>query len=257
MSPTNPIIEQMHAHASVRRYKTDPVPREWIEAIVQAGQRAATSSNLQMYSVVAVTEPQTRVALVPLCGGQGHIAEAPVFLAWCADLSVLGHACALRGHAHEHGYVENFLLAAVDASLAMQNAALAAESLGLGTCYIGAIRNRPRDVIQLLGLPKLVFPISGMTVGWAAHPHRTRPRLPMTAVLHWEHHSTDDLDQALAEYDRAMIATGIYEGRHVPVPGRPGEVEEYGWTEHSARRVSQPARPGLRDVLAEQGFELK
>lgn len=256
MPTTNPIIEHMHAHASVRRYKPDPVPREHVEAIAQAAQRAATSSNLQMYSVVAVTEAHTRAVLAQLCGAQAHIAEAPVFLAWCADLSILDRACALRGHPHEHGYVENFLLAAVDASLAMQNAALAAESLGLGTCYIGAIRNRPRDVIQLLGLPKLVFPISGMTVGWAAHPHRTRPRLPLEAVLHWERHTTDGLDQALAEYDRAMIATGIYEGRHVQVPGRPGEVEEYGWTEHSARRVSQPARPGLRDVLAEQGFAL-
>jgi hypothetical protein len=70
--------------------------------------------------------------------------------------------------------------------------------------------------------------------------------------VHWSKE-----DQALREYDRAMIATGIYEGRQVPTPGKPGQVEDYGWMEHSARRVSQPTRTFLRQVLSQQGFELE
>lgn len=252
-----PTIEQIHRHASVRSYRPDPVPAVLVEAIVAAGQRASTSSNLQMWSVVAVAGAATRHTLAELCGQQEHIAQAPLFLAWCADLARLERACELRGYSQVTAYVENFLVAAVDTAIAMQNAALAAESLGLGICYIGAIRNRSHEVIDLLGLPRLLFPIAGMTVGWPAAEPALRPRLPLESVLHWERYDSSGYDQALAEYDRAMAATGIYAGRQVPVPGRPGEMEDYGWTEHSARRVSQAHRKHLRDVLENQGFSLK
>jgi FMN reductase (NADPH) len=154
-------------------------------------------------------------------------------------------------------YVENFLVAAVDAALAMQTATLAAESLGLGMCYIGAIRNAPDQVIELLGLPPLVFPISGMTLGWPAIEPSVRPRLALGTVLHWEKYDLSGELEALQKYDRAMIETGIYKGRQVQVPGIEGEVEDYGWLEHSARRASTPARTGLHNSLEKQGFELK
>jgi hypothetical protein len=79
----------------------------------------------------------------------------------------------------------------------------------------------------------------------------------MAAVLHWEGYGSEGLEDALAAYDRAMIETGIYRGRQVPVPGRPDEVENYGWMEHSARRVAQAARTDLREVLERQGFALR
>jgi FMN reductase (NADPH) len=254
---STPTIEQIYRHASVRSYRSDPVPVDMVEAIVAAGQRSSTSSNLQMLSVVAVASQATREQLAALCGNQDHIVQAPVFLAWCADLARLDRACELRGYSQVTQYVENFLLAAVDTALAMQNAALAAESLGLGMCYIGAIRNRPVEVVDLLRLPRLVFPIAGMTVGWPAADPFIRPRLPLRAVLHWEQYDRSREDEALAAYDRAMIATGIYEGRQVPAPGKQGEMEDYGWTEHSARRVSQPTRTHLRAALLAQGFELR
>lgn len=253
----NQVFEQIYRHASVRRYRPDPLPRATVEAIVAAGQRSATSSNLQMFSVVAVTDPAKRARLAELCGEQAHIAQAPVFLAWCADLSRLERASEPRGYSQVSEYVENFLLAAVDAAIAMQTAALAAESLGLGMCYIGAIRNRPLEVIELLALPRLVFPISGMTLGWPDGEHRTRPRLPLDAVLHWERYDTDGEEALLKTYDRTMAETGIYAGRQVAVPGKEGEMEDYGWSEHSARRVAEPKRVHLRAALARQGFTLK
>jgi FMN reductase (NADPH) len=254
---TNPTIELIHTHASVRHYKPDPLPVETVETIVAAGQRASTSSNLQGYSVVAVTDPVKRAKLSELCGNQKHVTEAPVFLAFCADLARLDRACHLRGYTQVTGYVENFLAAAVDAAIVAQTTALAAESLGLGICFIGGIRNNLPEVIDLLELPRLVVPITGMTVGWPEKSPRLRPRLPLRAVLHWKKYDTSSEDGALREYDRAMIATGIYEGRQVPVAGKEGEMDDYGWTEHSARRVSQPARTGLRAVLEEQGFRLE
>jgi FMN reductase (NADPH) len=250
-------IELMHRHASVRRYKSDPVEKVLVEEIVRAGQRASTSSNMQCYSVVAVSDPEKRATLADLCGNQEHIRQAPLFLAWCADLSRLDRICDRRGYKQVTENVESFLVSAVDVALAMQNATLAAESLGLGMCYIGAIRNYPLEVIKLLQLPKLVFPISGMTLGWPDLEPRLRPRLPLEAVLHWEGYSTEGEEEAIEEYDMAMIATGIYRGRQVDLSSGSGTIVRYDWSEHTARRVSRPKRVGLGKELAEQGFLLK
>lgn len=256
-APANPVLTLMHEHGSVRHYRPDPIPTETVSAIVYAAQRASTSSNLQMWTAIAVTGAEKRAQLAELCGKQRHVAEAPVFLAWCADLARLDRVCKLRGYTQITDYVENFLVAATDAAIAAQNAAVAAESLGLGICYIGAIRNRPAEVIELLGLPPLTFPVTGMTLGFPAANPPVRPRLDTAAVLHWEHYDASRQDELLEAYDRAMIATGIYQGRQVPIPGNSSEMEDYGWMEHSARRVSQPTRTHLRAVLEDQGFALK
>jgi FMN reductase (NADPH) len=252
---TNPTIDLIHEHGSVRAYKPDPVSKEMIETIVAAGQRASTSSNLQMYSVVVTTDETKRARLKELCGNQKHITQAPVFMTWCADLSRLERMCNLQGYQQVSGNMENLILGVVDVTLMMQNAALAAESLGLGMCYIGGIRNNPQEVIELLGLPKLVFPVCGMTLGWPEKTPMIRPRLPLKAVLHWECYDQDD-EVELRAYDQAMIATGIYAGRQVSGGDKMRE-NEYGWMEHSSRRVSRSFREGLLQTLQDAGFALK
>ena len=252
----SPILDIIHAHGSVRRYKPDPLPASLVETIVAAGQRASTSSNEQIYSVIAVTDEEKRLALMEIAGGQIQVQQAPLFLTFCADRARLDRASEMRGYTQDYSSVESFLTATVDAALVAQNTALAAESLGLGICYIGAIRSNTAAVIDLLNLPKGVFPITGMTVGYPLHPTRTRPRLPQEAILHWESYNPDQ-DEALLAYDKMMRETGIYEDRQVPVPGKEGEMESYGWMEHTARRVSNPARPTLRAEIEKQGFGLK
>jgi FMN reductase (NADPH) len=163
----------------------------------------------------------------------------------------------MRGYSQNTEHVESFLVAACDAILASQNAAIAAESLGLGICYIGSIRRNPQEVIDLLGLPRLVFPVVGMTIGWPSQEHPLRPRLPLNVVLHWEKYDMIPKDEDLRIYDQAMIATGIYNDRKVPIPGRSNEMENTGWLEESARRVSQTDRTWLRGILEKQGFALK
>jgi len=251
---TSPTIELIYQHGSVRHYKPDPVPDSMIEEIIAAGQRASTSSNLQTYSVVMTTDSDKIKVIQEITGGQEHITQAPVFLLWCADFSRLQRVCSQQGYSINVDHIENFLVGAVDAAIASQNAGLAAESLGLGFCYIGAIRNDPRQVISLFKLPELVYPMFGMTLGWPVKAPLIRPRLPLKAVLHKETYQEDDL-KYLKEYDQEMIDTGIYSGRQVDRQDQ--EPTEYGWMEHSARRVSKPSRPGLRDTILEAGFALK
>jgi len=256
---TNSTIEDLYKHRSIRAYKTDPLSKELITQVVTAGQRASTSSNLQQYSVVIITDQAKRDKLAELCGGQKHISQAPVFMAWCADVSRLRRAAARVNAPNEIGYVENFLVSAVDAALAMQNAAVAAESLGLGMCYIGGIRNNSQAVIDLLQLPEGVFPVSGMTLGWPDANPIHRPRLDVNAIMFWDTYGTDNEEALLEAYDDKMIETGIYDGRQIPAdPNNPNaKPQRYGWQSHSLRRVSAPKRVEMSDVLKKQGFKLK
>ena len=251
---SSPTIDLMHQHGSVRSYRPDPVSRDVVKEIVAAGQRASTSSNLQTYSVIVTTDLNKKKKIQDICNGQKHISEAPVFLLWCADFSRLKRVCQHQGYEIEAGYVENFMVGTVDAAIASQNSALAAESLGLGFCYIGALRNDPRLVREIFDLPELVYPVVGMTIGWPLNPPLLRPRLPLEAVLHWESYRQDDLIQ-LKNYDQQMIETGIYGGRQVETEDQDPDL--YGWMEHSARRSSKPSRPHLRETILESGFKLK
>jgi FMN reductase (NADPH) len=248
-----PTIDLIHRHGSVRAYKPDPVPEGWIEIIISAGQRASTSSNLQTYSVIVTTDLEKKQRIQEICGDQKHISQAPLFTLWCADFSRLKRVCDLQGHKIEAGYMENFMVAIVDAAIAMQNTALAAESLGLGICYIGALRNDPESIIELFELPELVFPVAGMTLGWPKKPPLIRPRLPLGAILHWESYQSDD-QAYLEEYDQDMIETGIYRNRQ-----RDNKLDpsQYGWMEHSALRSSKPSRPHLKGSILKSGFAMK
>jgi FMN reductase (NADPH) len=249
-----PTLELIHQHGSVRNYKPDSVSEDLIRQIVAAGQRASTSSNLQTYSVVVTTDSEKKLKLQQISGGQKHISQAPVFLLWCADFSRLKRVCEHQGYDLEPGYVENFMVGTVDAAITMQNAALAAESLELGFCFIGSIRNAPWEVIEMFQLPELVYPVAGMTLGWPVEPPIIRPRLPLDAVLHWEIYQQDDL-LFLEEYDQTMIKTGNYDGRQVDQQDQ--APASYGWLEHSARRSSKPSRPHLRESILKSGFLLK
>ncbi len=150
----NPILPTLLAHKSVRHYKPDPLPPGTLEMLGAAAQSAASSSNLQTWSVIAVQEPGRKAEAAALCGDQDFIRQAPLFLVFCADLARLTAASEreeMSGAALD--YTEMFLTAAIDTALAAQNAAVAAEGLGLGICYVGSARNHPRELANLLHLP--------------------------------------------------------------------------------------------------------
>ncbi|MBX0328146.1 NADPH-dependent oxidoreductase [Oscillochloris sp. ZM17-4] len=247
-------ISAILQHRSIRSYQGTPLPEGALELLVAAAQSASTSSNLQAWSVVAVETPARRGRLAQLAGDQAHIRQAPLFLVWLADLSRLARAAEARGMPHAAlDYTEMFLLAAVDAALAAQNAAVAAESLGMGVVYIGGMRNRPEDVAAELGLPPGAFAVFGMCVGYPVEDSAAaiKPRLPQAAVLHRERYDTAAEPAALEEYGRAMDA--FYAEQQMRVRG--------DWVEHSARRVAGPetlsGRDTLRASLGRLGFPLK
>lgn len=248
---SSPAIDLMLAHRSVRAYRPDPLPAGAIEAIVAAAQSAATSSNLQTWSVVLVEDPAKKAELAALAGNQRHIEECPSFLLFVADLARLNRVAEREGIAPAgNDTFEMFLVAAIDAALAAQNAVVAAESLGLSTVYIGAMRNHPEAVARLVGLPPAAAVVFGLCVGYAAEGKggAVKPRLPQEAVLHRERYDLEGQDAAIARYNDAMRSFNARENPNTKTP----------WTVHSSRRVSGPeslsGRHMLMQVLQRMGF---
>lgn len=248
----NPVLGVVHAHKSVRRYLPDAVSPETIRLFVSAAQSAPISSNLQVWSVIEVRDPARRARLAAIAGGQVHIEQAPVLLVWTADFA------RLRQLADDHGaplegadYLESSYVGFVDAALAAQNAVVAAESLGLGTVYIGALRNDPEAVAAELNLPGHVFAVFGLVVG---HPDptegtRVKPRLPQAAVLRQETYDLPAQREPVAEYEQRIGE--IYTDQGLA----------FSWTERTLARLSSAAslngRHRLRESLALRGFRLR
>ncbi|VAX42237.1 hypothetical protein MNBD_PLANCTO03-1414, partial [hydrothermal vent metagenome] len=187
MTPTmNPTIDLLNAHRSVRAFAADAVPAEHLAAAIHAGQMASTSSAVQAYCVINITDPATRRECAELAGNQTYVETAPLFLLFCADSRRHRLACQ-EDDTHYDTRLEAFLIATIDTSLFAQNVAVAFEAMGYGICYIGGIRNDLPRLDALLGLPEGVYPLYGLCVGTpAARDGATplqRPRLPLEAVL--------------------------------------------------------------------------
>ncbi len=246
----SPAIDLMLAHRSVRSFKPDALPEGALEAMIAAAQSAATSSNLQTWSVVSVAAGDARARCAALAGGQQHIIDAPCFLLWIADLARLNRLGDRLDLPHAgNDTLEMFLVASIDAALAAQNAVVAAESLGLATVYIGGMRNKPAEVAELIGLPPGCVVVFGLCVGHAvADAARIKPRLPQEAVLHHGQYQAAAQDGAIARHNAAMAAFYSREGMDV----------KGDWARHSVKRVSGPeslsGRHELQQALRRLGF---
>ncbi len=240
-APLDPLIASLLSHRSVRFYLPDPVPEWTLPTMMAAAQSAATSSNLQSWSVVAVEDAGRRQRLSVLAGDQAHVGAAPLFLAWIADLArVSAIGAELDQPTAATAYLEATLLGVIDVALAAQNAVVALEAMGLGTVYIGGLRNHPEEVAAELGLPPHSFAVFGLCVGWPdpAQPATVKPRLPQAAVLHRERYDTAGQAEALDRHDAASMAFQDSQGmRRVP------------WTRQAASRMMGPEAIGGRDRL--------
>ncbi|MBE0624058.1 MAG: nitroreductase family protein [Burkholderiales bacterium] len=249
----NEMLHGLFAHRTVRAYLPDALPQGTLGTLVAAAQSAASSSNLQLWSVIAVEDPGRKSRLAQVTGGQVHIEQAPLLLVWLADLSRADRMAAARSCTMEGShYLESFVVAAIDAALAAQNAVVAAESMGLGTCYIGALRNDPERVAAELGLPPRAMAVFGMCVGREdpSHPTEIKPRLPQTVVCFRERYVPQREMEQVAEYDKTVAAFSREQGM--------GDVS---WSDRVFARLGSYkglyGRERMRAAMKALGFELR
>lgn len=243
----NETLRLLQSHRSIRKFEPGPMPDADLRGILRAAQCAATSSNLQAATVIQVKDPARRARLAEVAGGQAYVAEAGAFLVFCADLNRGRLACEARGGAFRENLTEHFILATVDTALLAQNCAVAAEALGYGICYIGALRNDPQAVCDLLDLPRLVYPVFGMCLGRPAQDPEPKPRLPLEAVLGVDAYP-GDLEAGIRAYDATLSA--YYRTRS-------GGTKDSTWSQEMKTVLGREARPHMKAFLARRGFGLE
>lgn len=263
------VLDVINSHSSVRRFTDQDVSLEDEKRIVRAGQMASTSCNMQPYCFISVRNRETREMIAGINAGAAPAGRAPLVLVVCVDqykLEVISRKSGVEYYQSE--FLDSFVMGVADASLAAQNAALAAESLGYGICYLGSIRSAVEELREWLEMPERVFPVFALAIGTPAKKNRVKPRLPIEGIWFRERYDREDMEKSMETYDAQMAATRIYTGRHYPLAGcriRPNveKVEEatYGWIEHTARRISRQGRhdtrPDLRRILEKIGFRFE
>ena len=222
--------------------------------MLACAQSAPSKSDFQQYSIVVTEEREELLRLARLCPGNGHVKHCPAFVTFCADIRRMRRIAEMRGYPFAGDGMDGFFNAAVDAAVAMQCFVAAAESAGRAP--ISEVRNSVAEFSAALSLPRGVFPVAGVTLGWPAWDGRTSARLPPEVVVHRERYDDACLEEAVDAYDARRREAG-------PIPPeRQNRVDRYGvserctWSENAARQLSVAERPEFLDFLVGHGFAI-
>lgn len=186
------------SHRTIRKYKSDVVDEELLTNILLAGTRASTTGNMQVYSIVVSKDKEMKEKLWLSHFKQKMVLDAPVVLTFCADFNRFNKWCEYRKAIPGYDNFLSFFTAAIDALLAAQNVALAAEAEGLGICYLGTTTYMAEQIIDQLQLPRFVIPITTLTLGYPDENPPLTDRLPLEGIVHYEKYK----DFSKADIDR-------------------------------------------------------
>ncbi len=252
--PNEPGLARLAARGSQRTFRTDPVADSLLQLLAAVALAAPSKSDLQQRDIIVISDPGVRRTLNRLLAEQTWIAEAPALLVFCGNNRRQRLVHAWRDKPFVNDHLDAFFNAAVDGAIALGAFVTAAEAAGLGCCPISAIRNHADDVSDLLALPDHVFPVAGLAVGWPQDGPVISKRLPLAVTLHRDRYGEEDLQDAIAAYDRERAAAQPYETQRYAEEF--GRSEPYGWSEDKARQYAKPERPGFGAFVRRKGFDL-
>jgi FMN reductase (NADPH) len=202
----NDVIKTILNHRSIRKFKDIPLSREQIDTIVRAARMAPTSSNLQPFTIIGVTDPDLKKFLAKRSGNEDTINQCGYLFIFCLDL----YRIMVSASAEEKVKMRNTLsfsyfnqTAVLSVGIALQNANLAAESMGLGTVIIGGINGALPDLDEWLDLPEYVIPLAGLALGVPDEQPEQKPRLPQDAIF-FENKYDRDLREKVERYDKEI-----------------------------------------------------
>ena len=186
----NNTIRELLARKSVRVYTDQEISAEAKAAILLAAVNAPTAGNQQLYTIIEVTDQALKDALAESCDHQPFIATGKMVLIFCADCRKWYEGFRAADAAPRKPGVGDLLLAVSDATIAAQNAVVAAESLGIGSCYIGDIMEQCEVHQEMLHLPRYVFPCCMLVFGYPTQQQLDRPKPERAAMQHIVHENT-------------------------------------------------------------------
>lgn len=187
---------------TIRKYSDEAVSDALLNEILEAAIRTSTTGNMQLYSIIVTRDDKMKEEMAPLHFNQPMIRNAPVTLTFCADFNRFNKWCRLRKAEPGYDNFLSFMTAAIDALLVAQTASIAAESKGLGICYLGTVIYTAGKIIELLQLPAGVVPVATVTLGWPAETPPQPDRLALATVVHNEKYT---------DYSDSMIESAYAE----------------------------------------------
>ncbi|MFD2706853.1 oxygen-insensitive NADPH nitroreductase [Salibacterium lacus] len=245
----NETISLLQNHSSVRSFKNKKLSEEQVNHIFKAANQASSFSLLQAVSIIRITDEKARKEIMKLCGDQQYIQDASEFWIFCSDFN-RNHQIAPHV---DISYTEFLQIGAVDAGLMSQNAMVAAESMGLGGVYIGAVRLNIEELTEYLELPEYVIPIVGLCIGYPAEEKSDlKPRLPQSIVMHTNKYEPFNLED-IEKYDEEM--RNYYENRPIRAPFTARKVK--GWSDHIDDHLERSILPNMLRFLNKQGYAKK
>lgn len=192
------MLEVLKNHKTIRKYSEQPVDDALLNEVLDAGTRASTTGNMQVYSIVVTRDDAMKAVLSPTHFNQPMVKDAPVVLTFCADYNRFNKWCRQRDAEPGYDNFLSFFTAAIDALLVAQNVCVAAEAKGLGICYLGTVTYNADKIIEILKLPRGVVPVATVTLGFPAEEPPLTDRLPLEAVVHretYKDYSPEDIDR--------------------------------------------------------------
>jgi len=247
----NDTIKTQLNHRSIREFKDEPFNQDHFQLLMEVAQHTATSSGLQAASIIKITDPELKKKIATLCH-QEYIGRIPLLLIFIVDQYRNNQIASAQGiQADGAAGMDSFFQSFTDACIMAQNVVVAAESLDLGTLYIGSIHNDPSELCALLNLPPLTFPVVGLGIGIPNQEPGLKPRMSM-ALRTFEntYQAPTDILGALSEYD-ALMQT-YYDLRDT-------NRRLDSFTTQVAKRIvaHNPKRQELLNVIGDQGFNFR
>ncbi|NVO02398.1 MAG: NADPH-dependent oxidoreductase [Bacteroidetes bacterium] len=196
------MMDTIFKHKTIRKYKNTPISDELLNQILEAGFRASTTGNMQVYSIIVTKDIEKKKQLCGMHFGQKMVEEAPVILTFCADFNRFNKWCKQRNAEPGYDNYLSFFTAAIDALLAAQNVALAAEANGLGICYLGTTTYQADKLVEFFNCPDGVVPITTLVVGYPDENPELVDRLPFKGIVHnetYKDYSATDIDEIYQE----------------------------------------------------------
>ena len=244
----NKTIETILNHRSIRQFTDKKLTDEQIHTIVLAAQQASTSSYVMAYTIIGITDSSIKAKLSAI-SRQSYVEDNGHLFVFCADLHRISQQAPEKDQLSMQESLESteqFIVSTIDTALAAQNAAIAAESMGLGICYIGSLRNNIQAVNDILELPELVIPLFGMTIGYPDQQPEVKPRLPLDVIYHQNKYSYGEKEKELL-IDFNEQVNDYYKNRN-----QNERVDT--WSEQMIRKYETPIRMDVTQYVKEKRF---
>jgi len=251
MKAMNETVKTQLAHRTIREFTDEKIPEEIFETLMEVARRTATSTGMQASSIIRVTDSEKKKEIAKVCN-QEYVARATELLIFIVDQYRNWNIAREKGWYEESiRDMDRFFSAFTDACIMAQNVVNAAESLGLGTMYLGSILNDPERICDILELPELTFPVIGLGIGYPNQSPQLKPRMDMKfRVFENKYMPMTNYVEKLKDYDAEMRT--YYDLRDAN-----RRVDSF--TNQVVTRLKNviPKRQEILNVVKKQGFDLK